>query len=177
MTKTNRSPRCLPRGTLLLAIACCLASCAPQRSVEMPGHREEKPPSATPAPPAPAAPPPQRQPAQEVVIPPPAGRVGTLLRNANQAMQTGHFGRAELQLERALRLAPREPQLWHAMARLRFAQGNYAQAAQFCLKSNSLAGRHRAIRRQNWLLLEKAYMKMGQPEKAAQARRQADSQL
>lgn len=176
MTKTNRPPRRLPRGTLLLTIACCLASCAPQQRVEMPGHREERPPSTTPAPAAPAAPPPQRPPAPEAVIPPPAGRVGTLLLNANQAMQAGHFGRAELQLERALRLAPREPQLWQAMARLRFAQGNYAQAVQFCLKSNSLAGRNGALRRQNWLLLEKAYLKMGQQEKAAHARQQAERQ-
>jgi cytochrome c-type biogenesis protein CcmH/NrfG len=78
-----------------------------------------------------------------------------------------------MHLERALRLSPREAQLWYAMAKIRFEQGNNAQAVQFCLKSNSLAGRNRAVIRRNWLLMEKAYLKTGEKEKAAQARQKA----
>ena len=78
-----------------------------------------------------------------------------------------------MHLERALRLSPRDAQIWHGMARVRFEQSNYAQAVQFCLKSNSLAGKNEAIIRQNWLLMEKAYLKTGDKEKAIWARQKA----
>ena len=48
------------------------------------------------------------------------------------------------------------------MAGIRFEKGNYAQAVQFCLKPNSLAGKDEAVGRQNWLLMEKAYLKTGE---------------
>jgi cytochrome c-type biogenesis protein CcmH/NrfG len=70
-------------------------------------------------------------------------------------------------------MSPRDAQLWQAMARVRFEQGNYAQAVQFCLKSNSLAGKNEEIVRQNWLIMEQAYLKSGNNEKAAQARQKA----
>jgi len=41
------------------------------------------------------------------------------------------------------------------------------------LKSNSLAGKNEAIIRQNWLLMEKAYLKTGDKEKAIWARQKA----
>lgn len=108
-----------------------------------------------------------------VYVPPPPGQAGALLSSANKALQAGQFNQAEMHLERALRVEPRSAQLWYAMAQVRFGQQNYAQAVQFCLKSNSLAARNAAILQQNWLLIEKAYLKMGEVEKAAHARQKA----
>lgn len=136
----------------LLALSCILTNCAPQKRVSIPIYKDE----------------PQGQ------VAPPSGQTGTLLASANQAMQTGQLDKADMHLERALRLSPRDAQLWQGMARVRFEQGNYAQAVQFCLKSNSLAGKPGALVRQNWLLMEKAYLKTGEKEKAALARQKAN---
>jgi len=189
MLKRRAVKRCgLPGSLILLALACAATSCAPLKKVSVPVYKEEAREQVPPAPPSPSAPPPpQVEPearpgaTPEVApavppltqIPPPPGQAGTLLASANKAMRAGQPDKAELHLERALRLAPRDAQLWHAMARVRFAQANYGQAVQFCLKSNSLAGRNNAIIGQNWLLMEKAYLQMGEKEKAAQARQKA----
>lgn len=139
------------RGVILLVLSCVITSCALQKRADLPIFREE--------------------PQVQVQLPP--GQTGILLANANNAMQAGQLDKAEMHLERALRLSPRDPQLWHGMARVRFEQKNYGQVVQFCLKSNSLAGNNGAIVRQNWILMEKAYLKTGEEEKAAQARHNA----
>jgi len=140
------------RVMILLVFSCVITSCAMQKRTGVPIFRGE--------------------PQEQVQLPP--GQTGILLANANEAMQAGQLDKAEMHLERALRLSPRDPQLWHGMARIRYEQGNYGQAVQFCLKSNSLAGKNGAIVRQNWLLAEQAYLKTGEKEKAAQARQEAN---
>jgi tetratricopeptide (TPR) repeat protein len=135
----------------LLALSCVIASCVPKERANTPVYRAE---------------PPEQ-------MPQPSGQTGSLLASANEAMQAGQLDKAEMQLERALRLSPRDAQLWQGMARVRFEQGNYAQAVQFCLKSNSLAGKDESTVRQNWLLMEKAYLEIGEKEKALQARQKA----
>ena len=139
------------RVLILMVISCYISSCAPQTKVGTPVFREE--------------------PQGQVVAP--SDQTATLLTSADTAMQSGQLDKAEMHLERALRLSPRDAQIWHGMARVRFEQSNYAQAVQFCLKSNSLAGKNEAIIRQNWLLMEKAYLKTGDTEKAIWARQKA----
>lgn len=187
--RNRKPPGRLLRMVVLLALASFIAGCAPKKKVDLPVYREDPPGQVQPAPPAVTPPdqpgmqpegPPDTGPeaAPEIPskarIPPPPGQVGTLLAGADKAMQAGELDKAEMHLERALRLSPREAQLWHTMARVRFEQGNYAQAVQLCLKSNSLAGRNGAVVRRNWLLIEKAYLKTGEKEKAAQARQKAE---
>lgn len=146
----NRGQPCRSRVILLLVLFCIIAGCAPQERVNIPVYREGP---------------------QGRTVPP--SQTDSLLANANKAMEVGQLDKAEMLLERALRMAPREAQLWQGMARIRFEQGNYAQAVQFCLKSNSLAGKNEEIVHQNWLIMEKAYLKSGDYEKAAQARQKA----
>ncbi|MBI5556468.1 MAG: tetratricopeptide repeat protein [Deltaproteobacteria bacterium] len=98
---------------------------------------------------------------------------GALLVSARQAEQAGQFSRAEMALERALRLAPRDAKLWREMALLKLKQDDYGQAEQFCLKSNTLAGDDRELTRKNWVTLEKIYARLGKTEKVAEARRKA----
>jgi len=103
----------------------------------------------------------------------PAPPTADLLDKAEQALVGGDYSRAELQVERALRIEPRNGQAWHLMARIRYGQINYGQTVQFCLKSNTLAGNDHSLRRQNWMLLEKAYTKLGDTTKAKEARDKA----
>ncbi len=97
---------------------------------------------------------------------------GSLLAHAKQDIAAGQFDQAEIYMERALRVDPRDATLWHVMGQVKSGQHNHAQTVQFCLKSNSLAGRNSNLIRQNWRLIEKSYTKMGQPDKAQEARLQ-----
>jgi hypothetical protein len=78
-----------------------------------------------------------------------------LFRDAEQATRKGQFKRAEMLLERALRVEPRNGWYWHAMGRVQYEQGSFDQARQFCLKSDSLAGKDSDLKQHNRLLLEK----------------------
>lgn len=117
-----------------------------------------------------------KPPVREPVARPPAREAtaaGSLLASAHQDVQAGQFNRAEATLERAIRVEPRNARLWHEMAQVKFGQEDYGQAVQFCLKANSLAGRDSALIRQNWLLMSRAYAKMGDMDKAEQAKMKA----
>jgi len=95
--------------------------------------------------------------------------------DAEQAMESGDYNRAELQMERAIRVDPRNGQVWHFMARIRYEQGDFDQTVQFCLKSNSLASHDRSLMKQNWILIEKAYIILGETIKAEDARQKAET--
>ena len=189
LNRTRQVPAGLSWMAVLLALIFCLPACAPKTKVRIPVYREEPRGQVSPIPPPATLPgkAPMQQEEPAVIRPDavpelpsgaarlqlPPGRVGTLLASATKAMQAGRLARAEMYLERALRLAPQETRLWHTMARVRFEQGNYSQAVQLCLKSNSLAEQDGAIVHQNWLLMEKAFLKSGEKEKATQARQKA----
>jgi len=98
-----------------------------------------------------------------------------LLAEAEQALQAQDYNRAELQLERALRVDPHNGRAWHLMAQVRYGQRDYGQTVQFCLKSNTLDDHDRTLKKQNWELLEKAYTGMGETAKAEEARKKAES--
>jgi predicted Zn-dependent protease len=70
-----------------------------------------------------------------------SGPANALYEDATQSMAEGAFNKAELSLERALRIEPSNPYYWYTMGKIKYRQGANAQAIQFCLKSKSLAGR------------------------------------
>jgi len=107
--------------------------------------------------------------------PPKETAAGSLLADANRAIEAGQFNKAEVTLERALRVEPRNPVLWHEMARVKYGKKQYGQAIQFCLKANSLAGRNNSLIRQNWYLIANAYDAMGEKGQAAAAKRKAEA--
>ena len=155
---------------LLLALTLVMHGCAGKTLVEQP------------AAPAPVsrpgqAPAPSEAPApgyESVPVPKEGKAAATLLVGARQNLRVGQFAKAEMMLERALRLEPRNARLWQEMGQVKYGQKDYRQAVQFCIKSKSLAGKDRALIRQNWLLMEKAYLKLGETEKARQARSKAE---
>jgi Tfp pilus assembly protein PilF len=84
-----------------------------------------------------------------------------LVTNARNDMSAGRLGTAAANLERAIRIEPRNPMLWHELARVNLHQGQAAQAAQFAGKSNSFAGDNVQLRAANWRLIGQALTQTG----------------
>jgi tetratricopeptide (TPR) repeat protein len=163
-----------------MAIVLFSHGCAVKHAVNLPVPERTPPvsmPDPTPALPADLSQPPPFTPEPEpglsrrsVPVPQEGKTAGTLLASARQSMQSGQFNQAEMTLERALRVEPRNARLWHEMAQIKFGKKEYQQTVQFCIKSNSLAGKDYELIQKNWQLMEMAYLEMGDPEKARQAR-------
>ncbi len=113
----------------------------------------------SPAPPVPYPGPasiPQPLPSAPAPYSPKPGPASALYRQAETSLTAGRYQQAELELERALRIEPRNPDYWYAMARVKYKQNRYQQAVQFCLKSKSLAGRNSELIRLNDTLISEA---------------------
>ncbi len=78
---------------------------------------------------------------------------------------------AAASLERALRIEPTDPRVWHKLANIRLQQGRFIQAEAVALKSNSLAAEWPAVWPKNWSVIASARRKMGDDEGASQALR------
>ncbi len=96
-----------------------------------------------------------------------------LATDAEAAARAGRPDQAAEQIERALRIEPRNPRLWHRLAEIRLSTGEYGQAVQLAAKSNSLAGSDRALRADNWHLIATAYELSGDVAGARRARDKA----
>jgi tetratricopeptide (TPR) repeat protein len=68
----------------------------------------------------------------------------------------GRLANSAASLERALRIEPRNPRLWQALARVRLQQGEYALAEGAAARSSSWAGGDGALRAENWRLIAQA---------------------
>jgi tetratricopeptide (TPR) repeat protein len=90
---------------------------------------------------------------------PPA--VLALLDRAEHQANAGDLGSAAATLERAIRIDSRNPVLWHHLASVRFAEGEFDQAENLAAKSNSLAPGNRALQIRNWLLIADARRSRG----------------
>ncbi len=71
--------------------------------------------------------------------------VAALLRLARSQAEAGHGEHAAATLERALRIEPRNPWLWHRLAVLRLQQGYWDRAVELAKKSTLLAHDHRRL--------------------------------
>ena len=112
-----------------------LAACA---SVERPAPVEEPPPvTETP------------RPSENIAV---AGLMDT----ARADVAANRLGSAAATLERALRIEPRNPRLWHELARVRLRQGDYAQAESTAARSNTWAGADSELRAANQRIIEEA---------------------
>ncbi|MCZ8251385.1 MAG: tetratricopeptide repeat protein [Hylemonella sp.] len=76
---------------------------------------------------------------------------------------------ASATLERALRIEPRNARLWHELAQLRLAQGQYAQAIALAQKSNSFAGAQRPLQALNWRVIGEARIAQGNADAGQKA--------
>jgi len=97
-----------------------------------------------------------------------------LIDNARSAVKTGQLHNAESHLERAVRIEPRNAVLWHYMAKLRLHQNRIAEAKGLAAKSNSLAGKNRRLRADNWQIIAHARQRLGDTAGARQAQEKVD---
>ncbi|MEX6503984.1 tetratricopeptide repeat protein [Pseudomonas zhanjiangensis] len=101
------------------------------------------------------------------------GPVLALLTTAQQLQSSGDLNGAASSLERAQRIAPREPQVLYRLAEVRLAQGDAAQAEQFARRGLSYASGRPALQASLWNLIAQARERQGDPVGAAQARERA----
>jgi hypothetical protein len=101
------------------------------------------------------------------------GPVLALLTTAQQQQGSGDLNGASSSLERAQRIAPREPQVLYRLAEVRLAQGDAAQAEQFARRGLTYASGRPALQASLWNLIAQARERQGDPAGAAQARERA----
>lgn len=101
------------------------------------------------------------------------GPVLALLTTAQQQQGGGDLNGAASSLERAQRIAPREPQVLYKLAEVRLAQGDAAQAEQFARRGLNYASGRPALQASLWNLIAQARERQGDAAGAAQAREQA----
>ncbi|UCE88290.1 MAG: hypothetical protein JSW10_07955 [Pseudomonadota bacterium] len=92
-----------------------------------------------------------------------------LLDEARGAAKAGNLNTAQLQLERALRIEPDNPVLWHYMAKLRLHESRWKEARSLAAKSNTLAGADKRLQADNWRIIAHARQGMGDERGARDA--------
>lgn len=98
-----------------------------------------------------------------------------LVDGARLDADAGRLPNAAAALERALRIEPKNPRLWQELARVRLAQGDYAQAESLAARSNSWAGGDHRLRADNWRLIAEARERRGDAAGAKAAAERAGS--
>ena len=105
------------------------------------------------------------------------GPVLALLTTAQQQQGGGDLNGAASSLERAQRIAPREPQVLFRLAQIRLAQGDAVQAEQLSRRGLSYASGRPALQASLWELIAQARERQGNAAGAAQARERAKVNL
>lgn len=105
------------------------------------------------------------------------GPVLALLTVARNQQGQGDLGSASASLERAMRIAPREPQVLYRLAQVRLEQGDAAQAEQLAQRGLAYAADRPTLQAGLWDLIAEARDKQGNGAGAAEARQRARVQL
>jgi Flp pilus assembly protein TadD len=82
--------------------------------------------------------------------------IAGLMDSARKDASSGKLGSAAATLERALRIEPRNPRLWHELALVRLRQTDYAQAESLAARSNTYAGADSELRAANQKVISDA---------------------
>ncbi|UZS73566.1 hypothetical protein OQB66_04320 [Pseudomonas syringae] len=101
------------------------------------------------------------------------GPVLVLLTTAQQQQTSGDLNGASSSLERAQRVAPREPQVLYRLAQVRLAQGDAAQAEQLARRGLTYANGRTSLQASLWGLIAQSREKQGDAAGAALARQKA----
>nr|WP_217505819.1 hypothetical protein [Pseudomonas corrugata] len=105
------------------------------------------------------------------------GPVLALLTTAQQQQASGDLNGASSSLERAQRVAPREPQVLYRLAQVRMAQGDALQAEQLARRGLTFTSGRPALQASLWELIAQAREKQGDSAGAALARQKAKVSL
>lgn len=101
------------------------------------------------------------------------GPVLALLTTAQQQQGGGDLNGASSSLERAQRIAPREPQVLYRLAQVRLSQGDAPQAEQLARRALTYANGRPDLQASLWTTIAQAREKQGDSAGAAQARQKA----
>ncbi|MBK5007716.1 tetratricopeptide repeat protein [Pseudomonas sp. S32] len=101
------------------------------------------------------------------------GPVLALLTTAQSQQGSGDFNGAASSLERAQRIAPREPQVLYRLAQVRLSQGDAAQAEQLARRALTYANGRPSLQAELWNTIAQARDKQGDSAGAALARQKA----
>jgi ATP/maltotriose-dependent transcriptional regulator MalT len=99
-----------------------------------------------------------------------------LTNEAQAALETGDLDNAAASLERAIRIQPRNPMLWHDLAEIRLKQqqpGRIEDAENLAKRSNSHAKGNSALIQANWAIIAESRRLRGDAEGAADAQRKS----
>ena len=158
------------RVPALLLVTAMLGACA------VPASRPGMPPGTgagavvvDPLPGAEAARPPEALPAPTPEPPSIAPAALALAAQSDQARAEGNLRLAGLQLERALRIAPRDAGLWNRLAQVRLEQQEFQQAERMADRSLQLGSADRALSLSNWRIIARAREAVGDTEGARRA--------
>jgi tetratricopeptide (TPR) repeat protein len=105
------------------------------------------------------------------VVAPPA--VVALRNEAEASLESGDLDNAAVTLERAIRIQPRNPDLWHDLAQVRLRQQQPGLAEDLAKKSNLHAKGNYSLIRANWAIIAEARRLKGDTEGAADAQERA----
>lgn len=87
--------------------------------------------------------------------------VVSLLEQARTATQQGDVQRAEVLLERTVRIEPKNAILWNYLAKIRLQQGRFNEAAGLAQKANFLAKGDKKLQIDNWRIIAHARNRNG----------------
>lgn len=124
-------------------------------------------PTPPPVPPAPA----EFKPAESSATLSPA--VSALLATANQSSKSGDMESAAAAIERAIRIEPRNGELFYKLAVLRLKQSKPVLAEDLAKKSALLAGKDNTLKKNSWLLIAHAKEMQGDTAGAKEAESKA----
>jgi cytochrome c-type biogenesis protein CcmH/NrfG len=84
-------------------------------------------------------------------------------------LKTGGYADAAASLERAIRIQPKNPELWHVLAEVRLKQQQPGLAEDLAKKSNLLAKNNAELIRSNWKIIAESLRLKGDTAGAAEA--------
>ncbi|MEY4684289.1 MAG: hypothetical protein RLZ25_748 [Pseudomonadota bacterium] len=90
---------------------------------------------------------------------PPA--VAALESDIEAQFKARRYGDAAAQIDRALRIQPKNPELWHVLAEIRLRQNQPGLAEDLAKKSNSLAKSNAELVKSNWRIIADARRQQG----------------
>jgi cytochrome c-type biogenesis protein CcmH/NrfG len=160
-----------PTGWLVLLLPLLIVACA------SPAPRPPPPPVPAPLPEPPVVQilPVPAPPELEVITtpapapPPSVPAAMRLAEHSESAVVAGDLRLAALHLERALRIAPRDADLWHRLARVRLAQLEFEQAERMAERSLQLGAGDRRLALENWRIIAQAREALGDTAGARRA--------
>lgn len=180
--------RPLPLGLLLLMLSACTVSPyqpaqppveergghaeQPATSEAAPAEPEQEPAVVTPLPESSRSAEPSSAPAPQIKQ---NSAVIALLDDAEQSRAAGDYRSAQGSLQRAQRIAPRDPEVYYSLAVTHMDQENYDLAEQVALKGVSLAQGNPYQSQRLWKLIAKIRLRSGDPAGARQAEQKAAS--